>query len=31
MFEMRLGDELNKVKEETREIEVNQQNPVAVT
>tara|TARA_R100000781_G_scaffold111591_1_gene78116 strand:- start:996 stop:3203 length:2208 start_codon:yes stop_codon:yes gene_type:complete len=31
MFEMRLGDELNKVKEETREIESNQQNPVAVT
>jgi hypothetical protein len=31
MFEMRLGDELNKVKEETREIEANQQNPVAVS
>tara|TARA_R110002074_G_scaffold24853_3_gene73987 strand:+ start:3931 stop:6138 length:2208 start_codon:yes stop_codon:yes gene_type:complete len=31
MFSMRLGDELDKVKEETREIETNQQNPVAVT
>jgi len=31
MFEMRLGDELNRVKEETREIEANQQNPVAVS
>ena len=29
MFEMRLGDELNRVKAETREIETNQQNPVA--
>ena len=30
MFEMRLGDELSKVKEENREIESDQINPVAV-
>jgi len=31
MFEMRLNDELGRVKEETREIENNQPNPVAVS
>ena len=30
LYEARLGDELNKVKEETREIMSEQQNPVAV-
>ena len=30
MFEMRLGDELSKVQEETREITSNQMNPIAV-
>jgi hypothetical protein len=30
MFEMRLGDELSKVKEENREMESDQINPVAV-
>ena len=31
MFEMRLGDELNQVKEENREIKTNKSNPVAVS